>query len=104
MSARLTSEDFIPHLHSIFKIETPADVELELKEVSDRSNARVEQFSLVFAGPASPCLPQGTYALIHAQMNELPLFLVPLGPRDGQMIYQAVFTRLIADAQPPGNL
>ena len=99
MSARLSSDDFTPHLHSIFKIETPANLELELKEVSDRSNARVEQFSLLFAGPASPCLGQGTYALIHAQMNEVPLFLVPLGPRDGRMIYQAVFTRLVGEVQ-----
>jgi Domain of unknown function (DUF6916) len=97
MSARLSSDDFTPHLHSIFKIEMPAALELELREISDRSNARVEQFSLLFEGPASPCLAQGTYALIHEQMKELPLFLVPLGLRDGRMIYQAVFTRIVAD-------
>jgi hypothetical protein len=99
MPERWTGQDFIPHLHTIFKIETPLALELELKEVSDRSNARIEQFSLLFAGPPSPLLPQGTYALQHARMGEVSLFLVPLGPRNGRMIYQAVFTRLIPEPQ-----
>jgi hypothetical protein len=92
-----TSRDFTPHLHTIFKIETPAAIELELNEVSDRSNERIEQFSLLFNGPESPMMPQGTYALAHAQMGEVLLFLVPLGPQNRQMVYQAVFMRLIPE-------
>jgi hypothetical protein len=90
-----TSQDFISHLHTIFKIETPVVLELELNEVSDRSNERIEQFSLLFNAPESPMMPQGTYALAHAQMGEVLLFMVPLGPRNGDMVYQAVFTRVV---------
>jgi hypothetical protein len=49
------------------------------------------QFSLTFRGPATPFLPQGTYELSHAELGELPLFLVPLGPQDDDMRYEAAF-------------
>lgn len=88
------SKDFAAHLHTAFRVETPMALELELAEVTDRSNAQVEQFSVLFTGPASPWLRQGTYTLFHPQMQELALFLVPLGPRDDRMVYEAVFARL----------
>lgn len=90
------SKDFAAHLHTAFKIETPVALELELSAVHDRSNAQLEQFSVIFTGPASPWLRQGTYTLLHPKMRELALFLVPLGPRDGCMVYEAVFARLIS--------
>lgn len=89
------SKDFVAHLHTAFKVETPVALELELSEVHDRSNAQLEQFSLIFTGPASPWLQQGTYTLLHPKMEELDLFLVPLGPREGRMVYEAVFARII---------
>ena len=49
------------------------------------------QFSLVFSGPATPVLPQGTHELHHPELGELSLFLVPLGPQDGAMRYEAAF-------------
>jgi hypothetical protein len=49
-------------------------------------------FSLIFHGPASPYAPQGTWALEHAELEGLALFLVPLGPAGDVMRYQAVFT------------
>jgi hypothetical protein len=50
-----------------------------------------KQFSLVFRGPAAPVLPQGTYRLSHAELGELDLFLVPIGPDAEGMRYEAVF-------------
>jgi uncharacterized protein DUF6916 len=47
------------------------------------------QFSLVFRGQAG--LAQGTYRLEHAELGELDLFLVPIGPEDGSMRYEAAF-------------
>ena len=38
------SKDFVAHLHTAFKVETPVARELELSEVHDRSNAQLEQF------------------------------------------------------------
>ena len=95
-----TSKDFAAHLNTIFRVESPAVLALELAEVNDRSNAAVEQFSVFFKGPVSPFLQQGTYTLQHAEMREVALFLVPLGPREGQMLYEAVFSRLAAAKRP----
>jgi len=93
MSELLTSEDFAAHLHTIFTVEAPADLELKLEEIQDRSNAQLEQFSVIFTGPVSPWLPQGTHTLLHPAMQQVALFLVPLGPRAERMVYEAVFTR-----------
>jgi hypothetical protein len=49
------------------------------------------QFSLVFRGPAAQALPQSTYPITHAELGELELFLVPLGPDAEGMRYEAVF-------------
>ncbi len=95
MTELLHVTDFAPRLHSIFRVETPIALELELAEIDDRSNPQIEQFSLLFTGPETPWLRQGTYKLHHAEMGEPEIFLVPLGPREGKMRYQAVFSRLI---------
>ncbi|MDR3775210.1 MAG: hypothetical protein P4L26_17785 [Terracidiphilus sp.] len=92
----LRSKDFAPQLNTIFRIETPAAHELELVEVTDRSNETLAQFSIMFAGPESPWLEQGTYTLLHPAMGQVTLFMGPKGPRDGRMIYEAAFSRLIA--------
>jgi hypothetical protein len=49
------------------------------------------QFSLVFRGPATQVLPQRTYQLTHTELGHLELFLVPLGPDDEGMRYEAAF-------------
>lgn len=49
------------------------------------------QFSLVFAGPLEPVLPQAIYDLEHDALGHLDLFLVPIGPSQGGMRYQASF-------------
>jgi hypothetical protein len=49
------------------------------------------QFSLLFRGPQTPLLPQRTYELHHAELGELTLFLVPLGPQGDDMRYEAAF-------------
>ncbi len=49
------------------------------------------QFSLVFRGPATQALPQRIYAMTHAALGELDIFLVPLGPDAEGMRYEAVF-------------
>jgi hypothetical protein len=95
MREPLTIHDFAPHLHTRFRVEQPEGFELELTEVADRSNAQLEQFSLIFTGAASPWLPQGTYKLVHPQMQECELFLVPVGPDAAGMRYQAVFSRFV---------
>jgi hypothetical protein len=74
-------------------------VELELAEATESTEAggpgpdgqERQQFSLVFRGPASAVLQQGTYQVTNAGMGELDLFLVPLGPDGDSMQYEAAF-------------
>jgi hypothetical protein len=100
MPELLMSSDFSPHLHTIFRLESPLAVELELAEVEDRSHAQLEQFSLIFAGPLSSRLEQGTYVLLHGQMGEVALFLTALGPRGERNLYEAAFSRLKSADEP----
>jgi hypothetical protein len=93
MSELLHINDFSPHQHTIFHVNEPAQMDLELESAEDRSNEKLEQFSLLFTGPASNWLQQGTYKLHHAVLGEQELFLVPLGPRAEKMLYQSVFAR-----------
>ena len=51
-----------------------------------------QPFSLLFAGPPAPTLPQRTYRLAHPRMPELALFLVPLGADATGVRYQAIFS------------
>lgn len=95
MADRLGSEDFSRYLHQVFQVNTPHALKLELVEVIDKSNPQIEQFSILFEGPLFPCLKQGTYALLRPDGTEITLFLVPLEPRDGKAIYEAVFSRLL---------
>jgi hypothetical protein len=95
MPERLSIGDFSTHLHTRFLVANLENYELELVEVTDHSNAKLEQFSVVFIGVLSPWLPQGVYKLIHARIGEHELFLVPLGPDAAGMRYEASFSRLI---------
>ena len=94
----LSLRDFAPHLKTHFRIVEAPGMELELTEVNDHSNAHLEQFSLIFSGPAAPCLMQGTYTLTHTNFTEIVLFLVPIGPEGNSMRYESVFSRFIAGA------
>ena len=48
-------------------------------------------FSLVFTGPVEPVLPQRTYRLRHDELNDLDIFIVPIGRDDAGVRYEAVF-------------
>ena len=48
-------------------------------------------FSLIFRGPVGPVLGQDTYLVKHSHLGEFPLFLVPIGPNQAAVRYEAVF-------------
>ena len=95
---------FQPHVGSLFQLilnGQPA-LDLTLFQVDDLTiegqvrdpSIRSQPFSLVFHGPLSPIAAQGCFTLRHAQLGELLMFTVPLGPdrKTGQsMQYQAIF-------------
>ena len=100
MLDRLTIDHFSKRVNETFAlhIEGMDAFTLELIEVSPLGSAPADTmlrraFSVIFRGPAEPVLLQQIYHLTHAEMDDLTLFLVPIGPdRTGGIRYEAVFT------------
>jgi hypothetical protein len=91
----LKATDFEPYVGDEFAVTAPGQqVPFKLTAV-ERSGAALREggaFSLLFLAAAGPFLPQGVYPLTHATLGTHELFVVPLGPEDGQNRYQVVFT------------
>jgi hypothetical protein len=50
-----------------------------------------EPFSIVFRGPTEPVAPQRIYPLENEHLGAFELFVVPIGPDESGMQYEAVF-------------
>ena len=93
--ADLTAASFSDRLHETFAVALATGaVDLTLVEVEQlgSSGPTRQAFSLRFRGPAQPILAQAIYRLDNSAMGALDIFIVPLGPRQGGMAYEAVFT------------
>jgi hypothetical protein len=96
----VSREGFAEQLGTIFKLHAAdnATLPLELFEVTDLSSQervpQMEQFSLLFRGPATPHFPQGIYTLEHGNLGKAALFVVPVGPDSAGMRYQVIFNRM----------
>ncbi len=95
--ADVTIETFEGREGETFSIQF-ADAKLELTLASvdplpeDFAQGKRERaFSLIFHGPEETVLPQQTWPLDHDELGRLDLFLVPLGPEEGAMRYEAAF-------------
>jgi hypothetical protein len=64
-----------------------------ISEVVETPTART--WALDFRGPADFTFEQGIASLDHARFGRIDLFLVPVGPLDGAMAYEAVFSLLV---------
>ena len=97
MTERLNQAAFTRNLNTKFRIldkSSPVVIEAELVEVEEKSTSRkLEQFSILFIGPAEPCLPQSTYEIEHREMGNFDLFLVPIASDKNGTSYEAVFSR-----------
>ena len=84
MPVSLTEREFSQHVGTKFHLKADErEIELELIEVKGYVNQEIEQggmerFSVFFAGPGDPFLPQKLYSLEHERMGEFELFLVPV--------------------------
>lgn len=94
----LQEADFRPHLGSRFSLRLSGSetLDLVLVEVVEHAQlpgvaGRRRGFSTVFRSALPGHVPQATYRLEHELMGTLELFLVPIGPCDGGMCYEAVF-------------
>lgn len=86
---------FRPHVDTTFVADPGArSIPLRLAEIGDeRVSGGMKQFSIFFHGPADRLLPQGTYALEHATLGLLALFLVPVaGSNRERIVYEACFS------------
>jgi hypothetical protein len=96
MLDKLTRDQFAGYLRQSFRLRSETSAfDLELIEVRNLagplSPSGREPFALLFRGPAEPILPQRIYPLEHAGLGKLDVFLVPVGPDDQGMRYEAVF-------------
>jgi hypothetical protein len=102
MLETFTPATFTPHLGTIFHLHLPPTpgLDVELMTVtpwqsqapgSPEAPRRRAPFALLFRGPMTPMLPQRIYPLEHVQLGAFELFLVPVGPDQHGMCYEAVF-------------
>lgn len=92
---QLVFEDFKDHVGSTFTVVDPATTltldSVELLPSQFRRPDLRPPFSLLFRGPGEFILPQKLYAMKHAVMGELSLFLVPIGKDQHGVRYEALF-------------
>lgn len=97
MLDKLTHNDFEKCLNQTFQAEHESgNVALELVEcgilpTARRKEAGREPFSIIFRGPRQPVLPQSIQRL-KGPMGMLEIFIVPIGPDEKGMRYEAIFT------------
>lgn len=105
-----TCDMFTPHVGDPFAIavvgpegdEVTIDLELigaeptplkphDGRALGQSGYVRTDPFSLLFRGPADKMLVQGSYAFRHAVIGELEMVIVPVGPGETGLLYQATF-------------
>jgi hypothetical protein len=98
MLEQLTHEYFQALLGRKFSVSMGSTVlELQLASCRDipsplRDKAERQAFSLIFHGPLQPVLPQRIHKLEGGPEGPLEIFLVPVGPDQQSMRYEAIFT------------
>ena len=99
--SEFTPEKLQPLTGSAFHVhlDDGRTFDLTLEEVKVMSEKHVSSrftrapFSLFFIGPQNVFVPQQTYTLSHDELGgPWPLFIVPVGRRDGSFLYEAAFT------------
>jgi hypothetical protein len=90
---------FRSHLNTSFRVRVRQDAHrhLILARVADGPACKdIEQFSLLFHGPADADLLHGTYAVRHPELGAFDLFIAPIGvPDRRRSVYEACFSRLV---------
>ena len=96
---KLKRDDFVAQLNTIFYavLQNDARVPLELTEVGPaRPTPRLDNYALLFRGPADFCLLQNIYHLEHETVGPLDLFLVPVKEKPDGFRYEAIINRIIS--------
>jgi hypothetical protein len=88
-----STEFFLPLEGTTFNV---GDVHMVLEDVKAGPQDRfTNQFSLLFSGPKTSKLAEGTYPVSHSGLNTFSLHVGPAGVRtDGKKLYRADFNIL----------
>lgn len=65
---------------------------VEVKALNRQPDQARQPFSLLVVTESAEPLDQQIMTLVHDELGEQAMFLVPVGPQDGGMAYEAVFT------------
>jgi hypothetical protein len=95
----VTMETFQPRVGELFRVIVDEKWEMQARlssvdpwsEAAGRGRPRAP-FSLVFHAPQGAVIPQQIYRVENANLEPMELFLVPIGPDEHGMRYEAVFT------------
>jgi hypothetical protein len=96
-AGNLSIADFTAHLNGSFVIHfDPAESLvaelLEVSELGSDTGEKRQPFSIVFRSPQEDRpLSQGIYSVEHDIMGTIEIFLVPIGPDEQGMRYEAIF-------------
>ena len=91
-----TIETFEPLIGEPFRIHVDEAPPIEVELISAVPHGRKSSvgrapFSIVFRGPSQLVLAQMTYRMEHAALGSFELFIVPIGPDETGMRYEAIF-------------
>ncbi len=101
MLESFTIHTFSGHVGSKFRVypDGPESLEVELISATglggsagEETPGRRQPFSIVFRGPGEILLPQRIYRMEHEEIGAFDLFLVPIGPDEKGLRYEAIFT------------
>jgi hypothetical protein len=93
----LRDEDFSSRVGEVFCMRLNADESLDLTLIEVHAhkyappNQKRRGFSVLFRSDLPKAAPQAIYSVTHDALGSMDLFLVPVGPKDGGMCYEAVF-------------
>ena len=99
-----TAHDFAPLVGTVFRIHVSPrrflDVQLvrsqeyrprQVQRAAPADPSLRPPFSLHFQSASRQPLPQDTYRIAHPMLGTFSLFLVPIGPHQGPVVYEAAF-------------
>lgn len=98
MFEKLSRADFADQLNTQFSTVLYPDIPvvLELVEVGpQRPSPKLDNYSLLFRGPAEFCLMQSMYPLEHPVIGNLDLFIVPVNEKPDGFRYEAIINRIV---------
>ena len=84
---------FSGHLGTSFRIypDDSSTLDLALVSATELNEGSERPFSIVFRGPRDALLPQRIYRMEHEEIGAFDIFLVPIGPDEVGLLYEAIF-------------